>query len=75
MISYEGDRPPIRRRQAADPAELVWAGRFVAFKHVERVLELADRLERDGKNFLLHIIGGDSVENGGEEEKAHRYVL
>ena len=75
MISYEGDRPPIRRRQAADPAELVWAGRFVAFKHVERVLELADRLERDGKNFLLHIIGGDSAENGGEEEKAHRYVL
>ncbi len=71
---YEGDRPPIRHRRAADIPELVWAGRFVDFKHVERVLSLADRLQKDGRRFVLHIAGDGS---GGYEqtaEKAHRYA-
>lgn len=72
MIVYEGDRPPIRHRSAGDVTDLIWAGRFVGFKHVERVLSLAERLEEDGRSFLLHIVG-DSVDEE-EQEAARRYV-
>lgn len=71
-VIYEGDRPPIRHRSAQDVADLIWAGRFVGFKHVERVLSLAERLAEDGKHFLLHIAGGGTA---GTEEEAHRYVM
>lgn len=72
-VVYESDRPPIRHRSAQDVADLIWAGRFVEFKHVERVLSLAERLAEDGKRFLLHIAGGGTA--GTEEEEAHRYVM
>ncbi len=71
MRVYEGDRPPVRHRGAGDVTELAWAGRFVEFKHVERVLALADRLQRDGRRILLHIAGDGTPE---QSEKAHRYV-
>ena len=75
MSVYEGERPPIRHRGAHDAASLIWAGRFVAFKHLERALELADRLQKDRKNFVLHIIGGSSGADQTEaEEAAHQYV-
>lgn len=74
LISYEDGKPPVRRRGARDAAELVWAGRFVGFKHVERVLELADRLQKDGKAFVLHVIGGASTADESAEQGAHRYV-
>ena len=76
MSVYDGERPPIRHRGAKDAASLIWAGRFAAFKHVERVLALADRLSLDGKNYVLHIIGGSSgPDQEKAEEEAHRYVL
>ncbi len=71
MRVYEGERPPIRRRGAADTAELIWAGRFVDFKHVERVLSLAARLQQGGKRFCLHIAGDGDRETA---DKAHRFV-
>ena len=72
---YEGEKPPIRHRGAHDPAVLIWAGRFVGFKHVERVLDLAGRLQRDGHNFVLHVIGGSSDARQEEAEEAdHRYA-
>lgn len=68
---YEGDRPPIRHRGADEVTELIWAGRFVEFKHIERVLSLADRLQRDGRSFLLHVAGDGTP---AQSEAAHRYV-
>ncbi len=71
MRVYEGDHPPVRHRSAGDVTELIWAGRFVGFKHVERVLSLADRLQRDGRSFLLHLVGDGTPE---QSEAAHRYI-
>lgn len=74
LRQYEGGRPPIRHRGARDVTELIWAGRFVGFKHVERVLSLADRLQKDGKRFLLHIVGDAGTGNEKVSEDVHRYA-
>ena len=71
---YEEGKPPIRHRGGKDAAQLVWAGRFVGFKHVEQVLFLADRLQRDRRNFVLHILGDAGIGNEKAAEEAHRYV-
>ncbi|MCI1397368.1 MAG: glycosyltransferase family 4 protein [Lachnospiraceae bacterium] len=52
-----------------DVPELIWAGRFVDFKHPEQVLRLAADLKRGGEHFHLTIAGG------GEGEEAARKTL
>lgn len=73
-ITYEEGRPPIRHRGGNDAAELVWAGRFVGFKHVEQVLLLARRLRDDHRKFVLHILGDAGKGNEKAAEEAHRFV-
>ena len=74
LAVYEEGKPPIRHRGGKDAAQLVWAGRFVGFKHVEQVLFLADRLQKDRRNFVLHILGDAGIGNEKAAEEAHRYV-
>lgn len=46
---------------------LLWAGRFIDWKHPECAVEIARRLKQDGYNFTLNIIGTGYME---EELKA-----
>ncbi len=49
--------------------ELVWAGRFVEFKHPEMMLRLAGDLKKRGERFHLTVAGG------GDGEEAFRRAL
>lgn len=75
MKNYEKERLPIHHRRAQDPAVLVWAGRFVSFKHVERALSLAVRLVKDQKPFVLHIMGDAGKEDEETASYARKYCI
>ena len=49
--------------------ELVWAGRFVEFKHPEMMIRLAGDLKKRGERFHLTVAGG------GDGEEAFRRAL
>ncbi|MBE6926308.1 MAG: glycosyltransferase [Ruminococcaceae bacterium] len=52
-----------------EPATLLWAGRFLCWKHPEMALTVAKRLKEDGISFCLSMIGG------GEEEQQIRTLI
>lgn len=37
--------------------EILWVGRFLDWKHPEKVIEIAKRLKKQNKNFLIKMIG------------------
>ena len=45
------------------PASLLWAGRFLDWKHPEAPLYVAKRLKDEEYNFTLNIIGGGELED------------
>lgn len=45
-----------------DPASILWAGRFINWKHPELALEVAERLIADGYDFKLKMIGTGVLE-------------
>ena len=42
---------------AKEPATILWAGRFLDWKHPERCIQVAKRLKEEGLSFRLDIIG------------------
>lgn len=44
------------------PASLLWAGRFLEWKHPDDALKVAARLKRDGYPFTLTVIGSGKLE-------------
>lgn len=42
--------------------EILWAGRFIDWKHAEHAIEIIRRLDRDGYDFKFKIIGTGSCE-------------
>ena len=42
---------------------ILWAGRFLDWKHPDVVIEIADRLKRDGYDFEMQIIGTGEMED------------
>lgn len=55
-----------------DPASILWAGRFIDWKHPESVIAVAQRLKADGFDFRIHMIGnGELLETIGELVKAN----
>ncbi len=54
---------------AKKPASILWAGRFLALKHPEHVVEVAKRLRDDGIDFSLRMIGN------GDQESAVREMI
>ena len=42
---------------AKEPASIIWAGRFLSWKHPEIAVDMAERLTRDGIPFSLSMIG------------------
>lgn len=41
---------------------ILWAGRFVSFKHPEKALYIADRLQRESVDFQLRLIGNGEMD-------------
>lgn len=47
--------------RAKKPATILWAGRFLDWKHPEDALHLADKLNRAGYDFSMDIIGDGEI--------------
>ena len=67
--------PPVRQhninalmeQKRHEIPRLLWAGRFVDWKHPDDVIELARRLKKDGYKFRLDLIGAGPMEQQLEE--------
>ncbi len=55
------------RRKKEGKISLLWAGRFIDWKHPECAIKAAARLKKEGYNFTLTMVGGGEME---EELKA-----
>ena len=55
---------------AKTSASLIWAARFLDWKHPEAALTVAKRLKEDGYKFTLNMIGGGELENKIKERIA-----
>lgn len=61
-----------RLMEAKEPATILWAGRFIDWKHPEYVIEVARRLKEDGYDFQISMIGnGELQEFVGELIKTY----
>ena len=68
--------PPVKRYDSIEdviagkrPNSLLWAGRFLDWKHPEAAVALAARLKKEGVDCTLSMIG-----TGAEEEKIKRMI-
>lgn len=52
----------VRKKSGRPVTRILWAGRFVDFKHPETALRLAADLKNAGEKFELHIAGGGERE-------------
>lgn len=50
------------RREKEGKVSLLWAGRFIDWKHPEYALQAASRLKKDGFSFSLTMVGGGEME-------------
>lgn len=72
---------PAQLVEQKNPASILWAGRFIDWKHPESVISVARRLKEDGYDFQIHMIGngalleaiGETVQSNGLE--AHVKLL
>lgn len=53
---------------AKEPASLLWAGRFLDWKHPEAALHVAAELKAEGIGFQMKLIGSGPMENALREE-------
>lgn len=49
------------RRKAEGKISLLWAGRFIDWKHPEHAIEAAARLKQEGYDFSLTMVGGGEL--------------
>ena len=50
------------RRDVEGKVSLLWAGRFIDWKHPEHAIEAAARLKQEGFDFTLTMVGGGEME-------------
>lgn len=48
--------------QTTNRCSILWAGRFLDWKHPEAAIYVAERLKKDGCSFILNVIGTGSLE-------------
>ena len=53
----------LKQRENNKKTVILWAGRFLPWKHPDAAIRLADRLNKEGYEFQLDIIGGGELEN------------
>lgn len=67
-----------RRREREGKISLLWAGRFIGWKHPEMALLAAEKLVQEGYDFSLTMIGGGEMEAAlkkmAEEKHLTEYV-
>lgn len=54
------------------PACILWAGRLIGWKHPEMVLEVAERLENEGLNYNITILGDGPLRESLQTEISNR---
>lgn len=64
----ELDMEPLLAARRSEPVRILWCGRFIAWKHPELAVRLAEQLSRKGYDFRLDMIGS------GEEEQSVRQL-
>ena len=52
----------LRKQVNKERPEILWAGRFLDWKHPEAAIHIAERLREQGFNFKLRLIGGGNME-------------
>ncbi len=51
-----------KKREESGKVSLLWAGRFIDWKHPEYAIRLAERLKKEGYAFSLTMIGGGDLD-------------
>ncbi|MDO4990727.1 MAG: glycosyltransferase [Eubacteriales bacterium] len=57
-----------------EPRSILWAGRFLSWKHPEVAIDMAERLRRDGISFTLSIIGDGEMREALEALVAQKQL-
>lgn len=68
----EYDLQELRDKKANDIPVILWAGRFLALKHAEHAVGVAERLVKDGYKFRMDIIGTGELETEIAEDIAKK---
>lgn len=77
FIPYPGDdchAKRLKRRNGQDVPIILWAGRFIDWKHPEYALCLAADLKAQGIRFELRMVGGGSLEEALKKEAEKRQL-
>lgn len=63
----------IEKKEENPVVEIVWAGRFIEWKHPEKVIEIAKRLKKENMKFKIKMLGNgelfDKIKESIEKEK------
>ncbi len=63
---------------AKNPTKILWAGRFIPFKHPEAVVEVARRLKSDGYDFEIEMVGNgamlESIQNSVKDNALENII-
>lgn len=53
----------IQKKEEKEKPIILWAGRFLSWKHPDTAIRIADKLKREGHVFRMDIIGGGDMED------------
>lgn len=63
----------IEKKEENPVVEIVWAGRFIKWKHPEKVIDIAKRLKKENMKFKIKMLGNgelfDKIKESIEKEK------
>lgn len=63
----------IEKKEENPVVEIVWAGRFIEWKHPEKVIDIAKRLKKENMKFKIKMLGNgelfDKIKESIEKEK------
>jgi len=62
------DKENLFQKKAHKKVRILWAGRFLAWKHPEYAIELAHHLKNDGIDFELNVVGDGELRTKLEEK-------
>lgn len=67
-LEYDRNKLWEQKSHAEDKVEILWAARFIDWKHPELVIALAEELAKTHTNFHITMLGGGELENTTKEQ-------
>ncbi len=67
-LEYDRNKLWEQKSHAEDKVEILWAARFIDWKHPELVIALAEELAKTHTNFHITMLGGGELENAIKEQ-------